>query len=170
MTNNSKFLQVFLTTLLLLLFSPDNILRWVEIKSSLVYQIKTGSFQCLQNKDFSMRSSFRELKEAAHKCRGIMSMEPTFLGAFLELDQKIFYDIWEIPPFGEFGDSTYYGLRPDRIDCLFVSHNLETDEGGATNSGVRYRNYIKPYIERLKILGASTYELPKYGKLYILGN
>ena len=66
--------------------------------------------------------------------------------------------------------SPYKGLDPDSIDCIFASNTLPVDIGSATNIQLRYQNYIKPYIKRLQEMGATTYNIPKYGKVVILNN
>ena len=78
------------------------------------------------------------------------------------------YDVWEIPPFGQLGESVYDGLRPDRVDCVLVSDSLTTVVGYATNCQIRYQNYVKPYVEQLQDVGARTYEIQGFGKAVIL--
>lgn len=116
----------------------------------------------------SMHTSFSVLEKLSQQCHGIMTMEYPFIGAFMHIPLSYVYDIWEIPPFGSYGDRTYTDLRPDRINCLFVSRGLSMGEGKPTNNRIRYLSYIKPYEDVLMSQKARRYTIPSYGYAVIL--
>ena len=127
--------------------------------------------QLMRNKNaFSIIESYSEINKLSKECVGIMTLEHTIFPIFLESNNVSVYDIWEIPPFGSLGNSTYGGLSPDRIDCLFISDSLMNTEspGMATNKYIRYDNYIKSYVEILKKMGAKSHYIHKYGVGVIL--
>lgn len=78
------------------------------------------------------------LADITQRCRGIMSLEHTFFGAFLDIQQSRVYAMSEISPFGHLHNSPYKGLHPDRIDCVLVSTGLTVTVGCATNIQIRY--------------------------------
>lgn len=117
---------------------------------------------------FSMHASFPILERLSQQCHGIMTLEYPFIGAFMQIPLSYIYDIWEIPPFGNYRNSIYNGLRPERINCLFVSHGLSYGEGQPTNNLIRYNMYIKPYENDLISQGARRYNIPSYGYVVIL--
>ena len=59
-------------------------------------------------------------------------------------------------------------LTPDKVDCLLISETFRTIEGSGINIGLRYRNYVKPYEDKLLALGAEKRELPGYGHFVFL--
>ena len=89
-----------------------------------------------------------------------MASDHVFIGTFMDVPV---YDIQEIPPFGKLDDSGYSGLNPDRIDCVVANSYVQSFYPH------RYPNYIKPYVDNLKSLGASIYEVPRYGQIVVLG-
>lgn len=164
----------------LLAFSPGDT-DWLRFFKHLSRDIQQGDVRILQQREasmihqqeHSMKRAFAgedsaALKSELNQCRGIMTLEHTFLTAFTDLPLEKIYDVWEIPPFGKLGDPDYDGLRPDRIDCLLVSDMLTSPIyfGFNTNWKIRYDNYILPYIKRLQEAGAVSYEIPGYGRLY----
>jgi len=66
------------------------------------------------------------------------------------------------------GNSEYDGLRPDRIDCVFVSDTLATALGGGFNIRMRFQDYIEPYVRQLEDKGAVTHDLSGVGRLTVL--
>ena len=96
-----------------------------------------------------------------------MTSEHKYIGAFMNISLKKVYDIWEIPPFGNYNNSTYKGLHLDRIDCLLISNGLVLPAVGPTNGYIRYKNYLEPYSKYLQENGAKTYVIPKYGTVII---
>ena len=98
-----------------------------------------------------------------------MSVENLFLGTFVNKDIN-YYSVFEIPPFGNLSnnDNSYNGLNLNRINCIFVSNQLDVMVGAGTNVELRYKNYIKPYINRLIKNGAIKYIVPNYGTAYVL--
>lgn len=165
----------------LILFSPTftginyynrTYLEWSSLLKNVANDVKKQDLKIMENRsDFyvsSMKASYAQINSLIKNCHGVMSLEYTFLGAYLDIPVNNIYDVWEIPPFGKLGDPIYQGLRPDRINCLFISRELDLYEGHATNYQIRYQNYIKPYREKLLSLGAIEYDLPTYGKIVIL--
>ena len=116
-----------------------------------------------------VRDSFEALNSIVRDCRGVLSMEHSFVAAFMDIPESRVYDIWEIPPFGHLDQSDYTGLNPNRIDCVLESTRFERT-GNTVNIKIRYDNYILPYIERLQAMGATTYPIPNYGRVIILSN
>jgi hypothetical protein len=76
--------------------------------------------------------------------------------------------IWEIPPFGNLKKSEYDGLRPERINCIAISNNLANTIGMGSNANIRYTNYIVPYVDELKDMGAVEINILGYGKFIYL--
>ena len=87
----------------------------------------------------------------------------------MDVDLDKLYDVLEIPPFGNYGNSEYDGLNIERIDCLFISNALDGPgpPGWYFNHKMRYKNYILPYVDELILLGAQQFVLPNYGKAII---
>ena len=142
---------------------------WVDLIRDVAADVNNGDAQVLQSPSSkSMKASFETLDSLVAKCQGVLSLEHKFVGAFTSVPVNRVYDISEIPPFGELGDSEYDGLRPDRIDCVLVSKTLATSLGGGFNMRIRYENYIKPYVQQLQAAGAETYEVPTFGQVYVL--
>lgn len=163
----SRFALALPTILLMVIFSGGNISGWAAILHNACGDFGSGRLHFLEDRKVSIKAAYPALAHITQSCRGIMSLEPTFFGAFLDIPQSRVYAVWEIPPFGHLGDAVYNGLIPDRIDCVFISTNLATGIGAATNYQIRYKNYIKPYVNQLQTLGATTYELP-YGQAVVL--
>ncbi len=93
-------------------------------------------------------------------CTGLMPAElPHGMLAFGGVPADKLYSPFEIPPFGRFGASSYDGLRPDRIDCLYIPNQILTAGGAITNIKRRYDHFIKPYGEMLVARGAKTLPL-----------
>ncbi|MCX6122146.1 MAG: hypothetical protein NTX44_11090 [Ignavibacteriales bacterium] len=157
------------TILLLGMFSNVNIIRWAEISHNVATDVVHGKLRLLENREVgSMKIAYPKLVEITKNCKGILSLESTFLGAFLDIPQSRVYAVWEIPPFGDLKNSSYKGLNPDRIDCVLVSSELASGVGAGTNYQIRYQSYIKPYVSELKSLGAVTYEVPYFGQAVVL--
>jgi hypothetical protein len=146
--------------------------NWRVIAIDITDDIKSSQLRVMQQRPYSLRASFQQIEPLIKDCRGVLSFEHTFIGAFTDMPLSKVYDIWEIPPFGNYGGSgDYYdGLRNQRIDCILVSHDLATSIGFATNSYIRYQNYILPYIKQLQNTGAKIYDIEKFGQVVILGH
>ena len=155
-----------ITPVIILIFSISTA-SWVSVSKNLFIDLRQGKLRMMESRPFSMKGSFQSITPLIKDCKGIMSLEHTFIGAFMDISIDNIYDVFEIPPFGKLGDPDYNGLRPDRIDCLLVSNNLMTNPGQSTNYGIRYQNYIKPYAKHLQDIGATTYDLPQYGQAII---
>jgi len=154
--------------LFLIIFS-NGVHTWGGVANNIANDFQEDSFPILENSDYSMKASFNELNSHISDCQGVMALEHNFIAAFMDIPHDNVYDIWEIPPFGSLANSTYTGLNGDRVNCLFISDQLATNSAcGASNSKIRYDNYIKPYAEGLVNDGADVYEVPHYGVLYIL--
>ena len=117
----------------------------------------------------SLRDPYNEIHSLIKDCNGIMAYENIFLGAFMDVDLDKLYDVLEIPPFGNYGNSEYDGLNIERIDCLFISNVLDGPgpPGWYYNEKMRYTNYILPYLDELILLGAQELIIPNYGKAII---
>lgn len=163
----SRFAHALPTMLLVVLFSAGTTSFWGSILLNAVDDVGSGRLHILENRKTALKATFPTLVPIFQGCRGIMSLEPTFFGAFLDIPLSKVFAIWEIPPFGKLGDVAYNGLTPDRIDCVFISTNLANNIGSATNYQIRYQNYIKPYVNQLQTLGAATYDMP-YGQAVVL--
>lgn len=138
-----------ITIAVLLLFSVAPLMQWLN-----------------PERVSSMKAAFPELKGLASGCKGIMSMESLYFGAFVIDNPEVNnFDIMEIPPFGNYGSSVYKGLATDRVDCLFISSLLESSVGMGTNIQIRYQNYIKPYEKYLVSIGAESHLIPHYGRV-----
>jgi len=144
---------------------------WAGMASDLVGDIRQGELNVLVDRGpVSMKASFTELEPLIENCQGILTLEHTFVTAFMDIPLERVYDIWEIPPFGRLGDPEYDGLRPERIDCVLVSNLLATGIGAATNIQLRYDGYIEPYVEQLKEMGAEVHDIDRFGQVIILNN
>jgi hypothetical protein len=165
-----KYILVLPTLLLLVMFGFGNVIAWAGILRNASADVGRGHLRLLEKREASMKAAYPALVHTTQGCRGIMSLEPEFFGAFFNIPQNRVYDVWEIPPFGRLGDAVYKGLTPDRIDCVFVSKSLATGIGWGTNYRIRYQNYIRPYIDHLQKLGATTYEIPDIGQAIVLKN
>jgi hypothetical protein len=147
-------------------------ISWWSLGNRIADNLITGETRVMEYTEveryLSMKASFDEMKPLISECRGIMTLEHTFLGAFTNVPLDSIYDIMEVPPFGRLGESDYDGLQPSRIDCVLVSDRLTTTIGHGTNVQIRYDNYVEPYIEQLEEMGASVYDIERYGRLVIL--
>lgn len=167
----SRFVLALPTMLLLGWFSASNIPIWAKIPHEVVKDFGSGQLRFLEyrySEAASMKAAYPTLVQITKNCRGIMTGEALFLGAFLKIPLTKVYDPWEIPPFGQLNNSPYKGLNPDRIDCILVNPWLTTSVGQGTNIQIRYQNYIKPYVNQLKSMGAVIYEVPYFGQAVVL--
>ena len=154
-----------------LLLVTTGFTQWAGIAKELADDLRRGEVKILERPDtLSMAASFKELEPLVRNCRGVLSLEYLFVAAFMDIPTERVYDIWEIPPFGQLGDSEYDGLRPDRIDCVLVSEHLPRAVGHATNVQLRYDGYIEPYVEQLKELGAEVHDVDGFGQVIVLKN
>src|SRR3989338_2162052 len=167
----SAILNLLAVPSFLILFSFGAII-WIVLIRNVLNDLQHEKIHVLESRSDSMKESFQSIIPLIQDCKGIMSLEYTFIGAFMNVPIDNIYAVFEIPPFGKLGDPDYNGLRPDRIDCLLVSNNLMTNPGQSTNYGIRYQNYIKPYAKHLQDIGATKYDLPQYGQaiIYIQNN
>lgn len=153
---------------LVFIFFSSGLGGWADIIKDIGNDIKEGDLQILQGDKNSLKGSFTELEPMIKQCRGVLSFEHKFVGAFSSLSLSKAYDIWEIPPFGDLTNSDYEGLTPERINCVLVSNALVESIGCASNSQIRYQNYILPYVQSLKSKGAQVYDLSGFGQVVIL--
>lgn len=152
------------------IFFSNGLMCWKAIIGDIISDVRDNKIKIMERRPYSLKASFELLQPLIRNCNGVLSLESTFIGAFMDIPVCKIYDIWEIPPFGYFGNSSYDGLHPDRIDCVLVSHNLATNIGCATNYQIRYQNYIMPYARRLKEKGAKVYEIEGFGQAVIYRN
>ena len=155
-----------------LVFLSTGATAWAGLARDFVDDARRGDIRVLEYSEdggrLSMKASFEEIKPLVASCAGIMTREHTFIAAFMDVPLDRLYDIMEIPPFGRLGDSEYDGLRPDRIDCVLVSDLFATKIGGYNNLQMRYENYVEPYVQQLKEMGATTYDVERFGQAVIL--
>jgi hypothetical protein len=163
-----RFALALPTMLLLWWFCNINTQTLVTIAHNAASDVDRNQLRLLESREDFVKHAYPTLAQLTQSCRGVMALESTFFGAFMDIPQSRVFDIWEIPPFGRLNNSPYGGLNPSRINCIFVSPSLETSVGSATNIQMRYQNYIKPYISQLQSLGAFTYEIKNYGYAVIL--
>jgi hypothetical protein len=122
----------------------------------------------LENDKTSLKRHYSEFVAASKGCRGIMTLEHTYMAAFVtERDTRV-YDVFEIPPFGNLQSSPYRGLNPQRVDCVFVSNELLEGNAYGTEIFHRYHQYIEPYAESLLKLGGTKTAIPGYGHVVAL--
>jgi hypothetical protein len=168
--NRLRLILLSLPILMLFCWSSiGNLFIWARLPNKIVSDVTMNKIQLLHNRNgVSFKATYSKVQEVICDCRGIMSFEPTFLGAFSDTPLNKIYDIWEIPPFGDLNKSPYKGLNPNRIDCILISTPSETAVGEGTNMQIRYQNYLKPYVNRLKSIGAVTYTIPNFGEAIVL--
>ena len=152
----------------LMVFSPG-ITDWRIMCKNIVSNIKNQEMSILQERPFSPTASYETINSLIKDCHGVMAYEHKFIAAFMDIPLDRVYDVFEVPPFGYFGDGNYSGLNPNRIDCILVSNTLKSPTtGNVTNWAIRYENYIKPYIQELKNSGGESYKIPHYGEAIVL--
>lgn len=160
--------EVLLPLLFLVLLS-NGASSWAGVVRSAASDLRNGEIHVLEQRgSTSMKASIAHWRPLIAGCRGVMTLENTFVGAFAGLPVERVYDVWEIPPFGRLGSPGYAGLKPERIDCVLVSHALATETGGGSNMKIRYENYLRPYLEQLQKQGAVTYDIPHFGQAIVL--
>lgn len=163
----NRMILLIAPALFLFLFSSsrpllNRNLGWHSIFDTVLADLPRGRFPLTE------RTLLHQSAPLIDRCRGVLSLDYVFIGAFTDIPLAKLYDIWEIPPFGDFGHPAYNGLTPERIDCIVMSQDLEYGLGFPTNSQIRYRNYILPYMQFLETKGAKTVEIPGYGRAVIL--
>ena len=144
---------------MLVIFSTG-LSTWPDMIIDLARDFKNGDVRVLERReDPSPRASYEDVHSIIQHCNGLMATDHVFIGTFMNVP---IYDIQEIPPFGRLGYPEYNGLNPKRIDCVVVNSYV-------TNFYPhRYPNYIEPYVIQLKELGATSYVVPRYGKIVVL--
>lgn len=153
---------------ILVLFSTALSL-WPDLTRDVARDVSEGTVQILGETDAgSPGDSLDTIEPIVGNCRGLMTLEHKFFGGFMSLQTDNLYDVYEVPPFGTLGDSKYTGLNPDRIDCMAVSNKLTTLTGRNVNVKIRYENYVEPYVRQLQTAGATTHQIPNYGKVVVL--
>lgn len=159
----------FLIGFVMVILFSNGLINWMAIGNDISLDIRQGDIRVLDRRDYIVQS-FDEIEQITTNCQGVMLLEANGYGAFSKLPREAIYDIWEIPPYGSLDESDYNGLNVDRIDCLFISNLLQSteDQGSGTNFGIRYQNYIQPYEQELLRNGASTIEIPGFGRAVIL--
>jgi hypothetical protein len=136
-----------------------------------LYSISYFAHQLVANKKdekYYLMKSYIELKKNLNNCKnGIITSEPEFFSAIL-FNNKNIYDIFEIPPFGNFYESKliYNGLNFNRIDCVAISDINFSYNGKATSTYLRYKNYLLPYTQLILDNGGFFIRIEGYGNLY----
>lgn len=149
---------------------------WSSILANAVSSIQNNKLQLMETHKGDaivtrqMRTSYSQINRLSQKCKGIMSLEYSFIAAFMKIPIVNVYDVWEIPPFGNLENSEYDGLRLDRVNCLFISHELANNSGYPTNYRIRFLDYIEPYLQELKKKGAEEFDIGDYGKGVVFVN
>ncbi len=152
-----------------LIVFTSGITDWRIMLKNIYSNMKDSKINILQERPFSPSASYEVINSLIKDCDGVMAYEHKFIASFMDIPLEKVYDIFEIPPFGQYGDGNYVGLKPDRIDCILVSKTLKSPvTGNVTNWEIRYKNYIKPYIQELKNMGAQWYKIPNYGEAFVL--
>lgn len=150
---------------------PKNIFSILLLIFFSLYSITFFTYKLFNFKNeqrYYLFKSYVELKKNLNDCKkGIMTSEPEFFAAILFSNKNI-YDIYEIPPFGNFFDSKliYNGLNFNRIDCVAISDINFSYDGKSTNSYLRYKNYLIPYLQLILKQGGFVIEIKGYGSLY----
>jgi len=165
-----EYLVKFCITAMMFVLFSQGPLSWASIIQDVNADIKKGDIRILESRPNSYKASFELITPLASSCRGVMTLEYLFLGAFSPLPVSRIYDVWEIPPFGQLNQAHYNGLNPDRVNCVIVSQELVKSYGGGTNHQIRYDNYIEPYVNDLKRSGAKIVNLENFGYAVILEN
>jgi len=108
----------------------------------------------------TMGGHLKEVREILKDCRGMMmTNDYRVLAAFSDIPFDRLFTIFEIPPFGSYGDSVYDGLRPDRINCVYISEReVQPGTKSMTSKWSRNKDYLVPYVAYLKSKGAKTYD------------
>jgi hypothetical protein len=145
---------------------------WQYIAMTFAEDLRNNDLKIMQFRKgeyaYSMRSSRDVIEKMIRDCNGFMSLEDTYTAAFSAIPLERIHDIWEIPPFGFLGDPAYAGLNLDNINCILVSRDLEVAIGQGTIMRDRYQNFIVPYVQQLKEMGATAIPIDNYGMLYKL--
>jgi hypothetical protein len=143
---------------------------WIYSINNLISDVKAKNLRIMEFQDdshASMKGSYENIVGYLKECDGIMTLESTFFGAFMKYPYEKIYDTMEIPPFGKYGDGSYSGLNPDRVNCVFVSRDMVFEIGYATNLQMRVQNHIAPYVDYLLSQGAKGYDIENYGRVFI---
>jgi hypothetical protein len=160
--------MVIFTLIVLFIFSSGQLFSWAQHVGQIRRDIATNELKVLESKSQSVKANFSQISGLTRQCRGIMALESTFFGAFSELPTSRIYSPWEIPPFGRLHQSVYSGLNPSRVDCVIVSSGFREEVGLGTNLNIRFQNYIAPYLDELRLLGAKTHDIKNFGQVVIL--
>ena len=166
-----QFFRASVLTVFLLVFSNGHVL-WPRIINETMSEISRGNIYIYSYgrniMHQSMRKSYKQINSLVKSCNGIMSYETSFIGAFMDVGLDKLYNVFEIPPFGEYGSEHYSGLNPERVDCLLISDNMANGPGGwGSNDKIRYDNYVHLYADSLINMGATVHDIPNYGKAVI---
>jgi hypothetical protein len=162
-----KVLQRAVLPLCLLVFS-SGMSFWWHVAQSVVLDFRQGQFLVMRNTDWGIVPHWSRMQTDLQGCAGIVAWEQPFFAAFADRGIERSFDYFEIPPFGRLHDSPYDGLRPDRINCVFVTPGVTGDHieiAGDLNMKFRMDNYVWPYIAEMKHNGAKTISYPGYGEL-----
>ena len=154
----NKFISNF-TIIFILFFLSAGFNDLFKLSQTIGNDIIKYDIKVLDSRSNGMKSSFNKLNSLVDGRKGIMALENTFIGAFLDIPIDSIYDVQEIPLFGTLEDSIYDGLNPNRIDTILISKSLTTQKQYEN----RYVNYIKPYVNKLISMGAIEYKIPNYG-------
>ena len=162
-----RFALMLPTLVFIIIFSSTQLFEWAKLFYKIENNIKNNNWQVMESKEYSTKAAYPELLKVTNGCKGILSLESLFLGAFTAVPLNKIYSPWEIPPFGSLHDSSYTGLNPDRIDCVLISSDLATGVGAGTNIQIRYQNFVKPYVDNLRSIGAITYDIDGFGQAVV---
>ncbi len=148
----------------------DPAVQWAKMVRQAAADVAVGDLRILEIRppNLSPNLVFRRIQPEVLSCKGVLALDHLFYASFLPMPIDRFYGAQDIPPIGKLGGEVPNPLTPDKVDCLLISETFRTIEGSGINIGLRYRNYVKPYEDKLLALGAEKRELPGYGHFVFL--
>ena len=165
---SSKIIGKLAIIFFMIIFS-SGLIGWKGIAKDILSDIENKEIKVMERRPDSFKATFKAIELLIYNCRGLLSLEHDFVGAFMDIPLAKVYDFLEIPPFGQLNNSDYQGLYPERVDCLLISRELSEGVGLGTNHQIRYENYIGPYAEYLEGSGATVHKIQGFGEVVKLG-
>ena len=162
-----RFLLIHSIILILLLVVFSNH-SWKQLISDFLIDINQHEVRILESHgpedmygyDYSMKASFEQLHSLTRDCKGILTIEYLFFGAFILPHDRV-HSMW-------ISDYTKKSIQQNSIDCVLLSNYLMSLIPHHQDVTYNYENFIKPYVLKIKELGAETYQIPQYGEAVIL--
>jgi len=157
--------------LIFLIIFSNGIIRWNTHLQNFYTDFKKNQVEIMGGERYSLIKIFHLFQPVlVDECDGIMSAESAFWAAFTPKPIESFYAVTEIPPFGNYKQSTYKGLRPERINCLIITEELKQSAHSGFNFKLRYTNYIEPYIREKGKIGKELYDVDGKHQLLVIKN